>query len=81
MWGDITPVTVPCPEHAHRVNQLQGAARAARSLQETLACFSIWAQEVSNQNSQYDAQDLEDWRDSVYCEIDKLKGALGAKDK
>lgn len=81
MWGDSTPVTVPCPEHARLVNHMQALKQRARSLQDTLACFSTWAQEVGSHNSPYDAQDLKDWRTSLCKEMGDLKAALDAQDK
>lgn len=81
IWGDTTPVTAPCPKHARLVHHMQALRQRARSLQDSLACFSIWAQEVGNHNSPYDAQDLDDWRASLFKEMAGLRAALDAPDK
>jgi hypothetical protein len=58
IWGEITHLPAPCPEHAALINHLHKMQHIARNLREHLCVLDTWAQEICRLNSVYDKDDL-----------------------
>lgn len=65
IWGEITHLAAPCPEHAALINHLQKMQHIARNLREHLCMLDTWAQEICDLNSVYDKDDLLAYRADV----------------
>ena len=76
MWGDDTPITMPCAKHAELINRLQTVQAAARDLRENLCALDEWAQEICRLTSVYDVDDLVSYRAIVAQCSETLDAAM-----